>query len=101
MLMARAVSLATGMATDHGRCWDLRPGQDHSAAGQARQRRGQDHRVEEHGTAGLSAANPAGRCADCRRLPCWNQHASCAPGAVSGLLRCGRQGYGEAGCGGR
>jgi len=40
MLMARAVSMVTGMATDHGRCWDLRPGGDRRAAGQACHRGG-------------------------------------------------------------
>src|SRR5438309_9154477 len=51
--------------------------------------------MEEHGATGLPTANQAGRFADCRRLSCRNQHASGAPGAVSGLRRCGRQGYGE------
>jgi len=37
---------------------------------QAQYSRGQDNRMEEHGTAGLPAANQAGRCADRRRLFC-------------------------------
>jgi hypothetical protein len=53
--------------------------------------------VEEHGVAGLLAANQAGRFADRGRLSGRNQHASGASGAVSGLRRCGQQGYGEPG----
>ena len=50
--MARAVSLATGTATDHGRCWGPSAGSRSPCRGQARHRRGQDNRVEEHGAAG-------------------------------------------------
>src|SRR6266404_5398448 len=49
---------------------DLRPGRDRGAAGPARHRGGPDNRVEEHGAAGLPAANQAGRFADRWRLSC-------------------------------
>jgi hypothetical protein len=88
MLMARAASLAIGMATVAVAAGDLRPGRDRSAARQARYCGGQDKRVEEHSAAGLPRANQAGRFADCRRLSCRNQYASGAPGAFGRVWRC-------------
>src|SRR5271155_5330461 len=53
------------LAIPDGELW---PGRDRGAARQARQRGGQDNRVEEFGAARLPAANQACRFADCRRL---------------------------------
>src|ERR1700730_16919725 len=89
MPMARAVSLATGMATDHGRCWGPLAGWRSPCRGPGLPHGGQDKRVEERGAAGLPAANQAGRFADRRRLSCRHQYATGAAGAVSGLRRGG------------
>src|SRR5271156_5595034 len=66
---------------------DLWPGRDRGAARQARQRGGQDNRVEEFGAARLPAANQARRFADCRRLSCRDQYASGAAGTLGRLWR--------------
>src|SRR6185437_5466823 len=71
------------------------PGRDRGAARQARQRGGQDNRVEEFGAARLPAANQASRFADCRRLSCRDQYASGAEGPLGRLWRRGQQRYGD------
>src|SRR5262244_2832063 len=97
MAMGRKVFPATAMVTARLTDGDLWPGGDRGAARQARQRGGQDNRMEEFGAASLPAANQASRFADCRRLSCRDQYASGAAGALGHLWRRGQQRYGEPG----
>src|SRR5271155_2519411 len=87
------------LAIPDGELW---PGRDRGAARQARQRGGQDNRVEEFGAARLPAANQASRFADCRRLSCRDQYARARRalsavfgGAISKSLPREGGGYGE------
>src|SRR5215471_12690614 len=74
---------------------DLWPGRDRGAARQARERGGQDNRMEEFGAARLPAANPTSRFADCQHLSCRDQYAACAAGPIGRFWRRGQQRYGE------
>jgi hypothetical protein len=95
MLMARAISPATGMATDRGRCWGASGVE--IAVPRARLATADGKTTEWKSTAaGLPTANQAGRFAYWR-LSCRHQYATGAPGAVGGLRGCGQQGYVEPG----
>ena len=81
-------------AQPHG---DLRADRDQRATGSSGHPRGQDHGMEEHGPARLSAPHARRRCPDRLDLSLRHQHTAGAPG-VGGLVQgCRLQGHGEPG----